>query len=122
MISIVPSAQSISPAYVGSETALRSTSALLFVEGYVLSHFALGYEPPDAGPARFGHLLPDFQMLLGKAQDIGLCSGKLGRDRNLLLSRKVGGRQVSSRPLRHARRELSLMLPHGHAHRPGDGC
>ena len=70
---------------------------MLFVQGYVLSHFALGYEPPDAGPTRFGQLFADFQMLLGEAQDIGLRSGELGRDRDLLHSRKrEGGKFLST--------------------------
>ena len=64
---------------------------MLLVERYVLSNFALGNEPPNAGPARFGHLFTDFQMLLREAQDIGLRGGKLGRDGNLLLGRKRKG-------------------------------
>ena len=64
---------------------------MLFVKGYVLGDFALGHEATNAGPARFGHLLADLQMLLSEAQDIGLRGGKLGRDRNLLLDRKRNG-------------------------------
>ena len=69
---------------------------VLFVEGHVLSDFTLGYEPPNAGPTRFVHLLADLQMLFGEAQNIGLSSGKLGRNGDLLV---VGEREARKFPL-----------------------
>jgi hypothetical protein len=64
---------------------------MLFVEGDVLSDFALGYEPSTAGPARFVHFLTDFQMLFGETQNIGLRCGELWRNGNLLLVRQREG-------------------------------
>jgi len=64
---------------------------MLLVERDVLSDFALGHEPPNAGPTRFVHFLADFQVLLCEAQDIGLRSGELGSDGNLLLVRQREG-------------------------------
>ncbi len=64
---------------------------MLLVEGYILRNLALCHEPTNAGPARFGHLFADFQMLLREAQDIGLRSREPGRDGNLLLGRKREG-------------------------------
>jgi hypothetical protein len=64
---------------------------MLLVESYVLGDFALGHEPPNAGPAGFGHLFANFQMLLREAQHIGLRSRELGRDGNLLFARQREG-------------------------------
>src|ERR1700733_6382111 len=71
---------------------------MLLVERDVLSDFALGNEPPNAGPTRFVHFLADFQVLLCEAQDIGLRSGELGRDGNLLLvCQREGGKFLLDR-------------------------
>src|ERR1700722_11920399 len=34
---------------------------MLLVEGNILGDLALSHEPPNAGPARFGHLFANFQ-------------------------------------------------------------
>jgi hypothetical protein len=64
---------------------------MFFVEGDVLSNFALSNEPPNARPTRFVHLLADLQMLLRKAQDIRLRRGGRGINANLLVIREREG-------------------------------
>jgi hypothetical protein len=64
---------------------------MLLVEGYILGNFVFGHEPPNAGPACFGHLFADFQMLLREAQHIGLRSCERRRDGNLLVVRQREG-------------------------------
>src|ERR1700722_13367123 len=87
--------RAVRPIDFAHESRIRNRLAqhfrMLLVEGYILGDFALGHEPPNAGPARFGHLFADFQMLLREAQDIGLRSSELGRDGNLLHGRKRDG-------------------------------
>ena len=87
--------RAVRPIDFAHESRIRNRLAqhfrVLFVERYVLSHFALGNESPNARPTRLVHFLADFQVLLREAQDIGLRSRELGRDGNLLHGRKRDG-------------------------------
>ena len=83
-ISIVLSAQSMSPMYLGSVIARRRTSACSSVQGYIRRDLLFRYEPAHPRHAGLDHALADLQLLFGKPQHLIVRLGQFGRHRNFL--------------------------------------